>query len=385
MGKSAALELSPVELLVFQATPFCNIDCKYCYLPDRASKSRISLDTIRTTCRQLAADGLVSATLDVLWHAGEPLVLPTDFYEAAFEIIGRELAGVAIQHRFQTNATLLDASWADFLRRHRVAVGISSDGPPRLHDRYRTTRAGRSTSAQVVAGVEALKRAGFEPHVICVLTRESIGSAYELFEFFESIGVVSVGFNADQAGGPYAHSSHDGVDPLPRFRQFLRDYFRLVRESGSKQHVRELTDGLKAVFKPEIQTSIEAVPLKVLTVSHSGDFGTFSPDLLGLRHPEFGELTFGNVHEPEVFSRLREDARFARVYNSICLGIQACERECGYFEVCKGGVPAAKFGEHGTFEATETIACKFNRQAKTDAVVDLVLSGLLKAADAVPA
>jgi len=26
-----------IQLMVVQATPFCNIDCKYCYLPDRRS------------------------------------------------------------------------------------------------------------------------------------------------------------------------------------------------------------------------------------------------------------------------------------------------------------------------------------------------------------
>ncbi|MEB3324086.1 MAG: hypothetical protein VKM17_01965, partial [Cyanobacteriota bacterium] len=42
----------PLELLVVQATPYCNLDCDYCYLPDRADRRRLDpalLDPILDT------------------------------------------------------------------------------------------------------------------------------------------------------------------------------------------------------------------------------------------------------------------------------------------------------------------------------------------------
>ena len=35
-----------IELLVIQPTPFCNINCSYCYLPNRHSKAVVSLETL---------------------------------------------------------------------------------------------------------------------------------------------------------------------------------------------------------------------------------------------------------------------------------------------------------------------------------------------------
>ena len=35
------------RLLILQPTPFCNIACDYCYLPDRDSTARMSLATVR--------------------------------------------------------------------------------------------------------------------------------------------------------------------------------------------------------------------------------------------------------------------------------------------------------------------------------------------------
>src|ERR1700724_2780671 len=48
-----------IELLVIQPTPFCNIDCSYCYLPDRNSKAVVARDTLATLFAQVFASGWV--------------------------------------------------------------------------------------------------------------------------------------------------------------------------------------------------------------------------------------------------------------------------------------------------------------------------------------
>jgi uncharacterized protein len=311
----------------------------------------------------------------VLWHAGEPLVLPVEFYERAFAIIEAELRFSALRHKMQTNATLLDARWIDLFKKWDVAVGVSLDGPPHIHDHHRMTRSGQPTSARVMKGVALLKDAGLALNVICVLTRESIGKPEELFDYFENVGVDSIGFNIDEAEGPHLTSSHEGDEGSAAFRTFLLRYFELVVASNSKQTVRELVRGLGSVFRKDIESSDETVPIRVLTVGHNGDFGTFSPELFGLQHPKSGPLIFGNVGDVDAFRKLPHDARFRDILHSIRRGIAACAASCTYFDVCKGGLPSNKLGEHGTFEATETTACKFKRQAVTDAVVDLLLTG----------
>jgi sulfatase maturation enzyme AslB (radical SAM superfamily) len=43
--------VGPLDLLVVQPTPFCNLDCSYCYLPDRANTRRMTLDTLEQVFR----------------------------------------------------------------------------------------------------------------------------------------------------------------------------------------------------------------------------------------------------------------------------------------------------------------------------------------------
>src|SRR5437764_13598955 len=82
-------DVGPLELLVVQPTPFCNLDCSYCYLPDRKNTSKITLATLEETFAWIFASGLVRAPFTLLWHAGEPMVLPTAFYEQATELLER--------------------------------------------------------------------------------------------------------------------------------------------------------------------------------------------------------------------------------------------------------------------------------------------------------
>ena len=76
-----------MELLVIQPTPFCNIDCSYCYLPDRRSKAVVSHATLSNLFSQVFASGWVRDGLSVVWHAGEPMVLPIGFYRDTFRAI----------------------------------------------------------------------------------------------------------------------------------------------------------------------------------------------------------------------------------------------------------------------------------------------------------
>ena len=77
------------RLLIIQPTAFCNIDCSYCYLPDRSSKAVVEYPTLWNLFSQLFASGWVRDRLDVVWHAGEPMVLPIDFYREALRMIDR--------------------------------------------------------------------------------------------------------------------------------------------------------------------------------------------------------------------------------------------------------------------------------------------------------
>jgi uncharacterized protein len=72
-----------IRHLVLQPTPFCNLDCRYCYLPNRAVRGRMNLDLVERIVTTLFENGACARKPAVVWHAGEPLVLPPGYYEDA--------------------------------------------------------------------------------------------------------------------------------------------------------------------------------------------------------------------------------------------------------------------------------------------------------------
>src|ERR1044072_3714142 len=85
----AVSDCGPLELLVVQPTPFCNIDCSYCYLPDRRNTRKITAEIIERIFAWTFQSGLVREPFTLLWHAGEPTVLPASFYEEATFLLER--------------------------------------------------------------------------------------------------------------------------------------------------------------------------------------------------------------------------------------------------------------------------------------------------------
>ena len=68
--------MKQIGLLILQPSPFCNIDCDYCYLADRASTKKMSLEVLHKTLDRVFESGMVGGQLSLVWHAGEPLAVP---------------------------------------------------------------------------------------------------------------------------------------------------------------------------------------------------------------------------------------------------------------------------------------------------------------------
>jgi uncharacterized protein len=350
------------RLLVLQGTPFCNIDCDYCYLPERTDTRRMALDTVRCAARRLRDDGLAGPELTVVWHAGEPLVLPRAFYADAFEAVAEELgSATAVTHAMQTNATRIDDDWCRFFRRHGVAVGVSVDGPAHLHDAHRRTRRGRGTHAAVVQGMRRLRAHGVPFHAIAVVGRQALAEADAFFDWFEGEGVHELGCNFDEAEGAHTRSSLAGHEAA--HAAFLQRLLERSLAGGGRLVVRELAEALQRL-QHGVADNAQVLPLALVTVAVNGDFGTFSPEFVGQRE----DFTIGNVHEVGYRDSLRGEP-FLRLWRGVQAGVRACERTCAQFAYCGGGSPVNKLYENGRLDSTETLYCRTMIQRPFEAVL----------------
>jgi len=366
-------ELGPLDLLVVQATPFCNLDCRYCYLPERSLTEQMAPDVLDALFRWVFASSLVRTPFTVAWHAGEPMVLRPEFYAAAFEAAARHnVEQVPVVHSFQTNATLIDQAWCDFIKTHRVHIGVSVDGPAFLNDRHRLTRRGAGTHRRVMRGVARLQENGIPFHVISVLTREALDYPDELYEFYVDHGIEHVGFNVEEIEGPHRESSLSVDDAPTRFRRFMARFLELARGGPAPLWVREEESMTRAILAGEPDAVVwtqENTAFAIVSVDWKGNISTFSPELLGLRHERYGDFTLGNVRS-DSFESILGSPRFAALRRDIAEGVERCRKTCPYFRFCGGGAPVNKLAENGSFASTETLFCRLTRQSMLDVVLD---------------
>jgi len=362
-----------IELLVVQPTPFCNIDCRYCYLSDRGNKSVVAPETLENLFTQVFASGWADQGLSVVWHAGEPLVLPIAFYRRAFGLIDRlKPAGLKISHSFQTNGTLIDDSWCEFIGETGVSVGVSIDGPRRLHDRNRVTRSGRGTFDKTIAGLRRLKRHGVPFHTITVLTAESLAAPREMFDFYLAEGIEQVCFNVEESEGAHRSASFAEVGIEDAYYDFLSEFWRLsATHPGRIQFIREIDDAQRNIFRPR-ETGFSnqlATPFAVTSMDWTGNIATFSPELLGLKNPDYHDFVLGNVNRDRLVE-MAGSPLLKRMKSEIDAGIDLCRERCEYFSVCGGGEPVNKLFENGSFASAETTYCRMTKMRATDLVLD---------------
>ena len=362
-----------IELLVVQPTPFCNIDCRYCYLPDRNSKAVVAPETLSNLFSQVFASGWVRDCLSVVWHAGEPLVLPIEFYRNAFRAIeGLKPAELTVAHSFQTNGTLIDEAWCDFFAAHHVNIGVSIDGPKRLNDRNRVTRAGRGTFDKTIAGVRLLRRRGVPFHVISVLSLDSMRAPREMFDFYVAEGIEQVCFNVEESEGGHVSQSFAESGVEAAYYRFLSEFWRLSSAMPPKiTFIREIEHALQQVIRPKDAPFGNQLvePFAVTSMDWAGNLSTFSPELLGLKSVEYGDFLLGNINRDALVD-LPQRANLARMLRDIGAGVELCRQSCEYFSVCGGGEPVNKLAENGTFASSETKYCRLTKMRTTDLVLE---------------
>lgn len=345
----------------------------------------MSLDTLAHVFHWLHAGPSLSPTIGVVWHAGEPLVVPPTFYEQAFRVVEGSRHGRRVTHAIQTNGTLITGEWCDLFRAHDVQIGVSLDGPASIHDRHRLTRRGRGTHDRVMRGIELLQRHEIPFHVIAVLTRDALECPDEIYEFFRAQGIRQIGFNVEEMEGVHAVSSlcRDRNDSDLAYRRFMSRLYALVRGDSAGIVIREFERARAAIVgdggkrgRPATAINHQASPFEIVSVDCDGNVSTFSPELLGQKNSRYADFIFGNVAR-DAFCDVSAAPAFKAVLDDVAAGVAMCRRRCEYFGVCGGGAPANKYFENGSFESTETMYCRYSIQVPIDIVLEDLERSLL--------
>jgi uncharacterized protein len=177
-----------VHVLAKPTGAICNLGCSYCFFLDKEAlyegdRFRMSDEMLETYIGSLI-EMHRSPQVTVAWQGGEPTLMGVDHYRRAMEIEERHRRpDMTFLNTIQTNGTLLDDEWCEFLAANSFLVGISLDGPQPLHDAFRVTKRGRGTFEEVMKGIRLLQKHGVEYNVLTTVNRVNGDHPLEVYRF----------------------------------------------------------------------------------------------------------------------------------------------------------------------------------------------------------
>jgi uncharacterized protein len=340
----------------------------------------MAIGTIGAVFRDVLNSGLAADALHVYWHAGEPLVLPRDYYAEAFAAINAvNLEKRHIEHRFQSNGTLLDNGWCRFILQHKLHFGLSIDGPAGIHDLHRRMRNGTGTHDAALRALKKLQAHGIPFSVIAVLSRESLLIPEAIIDFFIDCGVDEVGFNIEEIEAANQTSSLGTAETDELLQQFWPKILKRIYQRGSTLRIREIewaVDRMQVEQRPLY--CVENEPLAILSVDVDGNYYTFSPELVGAKTQTGESFRIGNVFAGGLAKAI-SSKELLQIAGEVRTGVDACRNSCSYFGRCGGGAPANKYFETASFASTETMHCRYTVKLFFD-----VMETILRVPTAIP-
>lgn len=327
------------SILIKPASANCNMDCKYCFYKclsshrEEYSKGFMKEETLETLVREAIA--YADGSLTFAFQGGEPTLAGLDFFQKAVELQQKyNNKKLQIENTIQTNGLLIDEKWARFLGEHRFLVGLSLDGPKKMHDRYRKDAGGQDTFARIMHSVQLLEQYQVDYNVVTVVTNDTAKQASFLYKFWKRNHYPFVQFipcmdEIKRQDGTQERSIY-AVEP-EQYGKFLCELFDLWYAdfaAGETMDIRMFSNlAQMAAGYPAEECGMNGCCNCYFVVE--GDGSVYPCDFYCM-----DEWKLGTVNDGFVQMKTSEKAKaFVEASRPVCA---ACQ-ECPHFSLCRGG------------------------------------------------
>ena len=236
------------SILIKPASANCNMDCEYCFYKclssnrEEYSKGFMTEETLEKLIIQAIdyAEGYVAFA----FQGGEPTLAGISFYKKAVELQKKyNTKNITIENTIQTNGMAIDEEWAKFLAKNNFLVGLSLDGPKKIHDRHRRDVQGEPTFERVMHTISLFDKYNVQYNILSVITNESATKASYLYNFYKRNNfqfIQLIPCMDEQSRADSGRKNKYAVNPQ-QYGQFLNDLFDLWYEDfrqGSQMDIR---------------------------------------------------------------------------------------------------------------------------------------------------
>lgn len=334
----------PFQVFAKPVGAHCNLDCHYCYylkaqsLYPTGKSLRMSEDTLESYIIQHIAAS-PEPIIRFSWHGGEPTLLGLDYFHTITALQRKhQPPNRRIANGIQTNGTLLNEDWCRFFAAEGFTVGLSVDGPPEFHNRYRVTKDQQPTHAQTMAGYHLLQKHRVYTDVLCVVHASNAQFPLQVYRFFKQIQAPYISFLPLVESHP---NTEGGVSsrtvPADAWGTFLCTIFDEWRDHDIGQvKVQIFEEATRAAFNQAhslciFRSTCGDIPI----VEHNGD-------VYACDHFVDTAHYLGNLHETPLVKLLESPSQRAFGTAKATTLPRYC-RNCSVKAMCYGECPKNRF------------------------------------------
>jgi uncharacterized protein len=348
--------------VVLQPTTACNLNCSYCYLPDRRKSTKMTVEVASSVASSIEG---VPHSITLVWHGGEPLACGLSTFRELVKSFHNLRKGGRVSHNVQTNGTLITQEWCDFFKDEGFTIGVSLDGDVNQNSN-RVTWGKSPSHASVMRGIERLQKNDLDFGIIAVVNVSNIDNPHTFYDFFASLNCRSLSVNVEEQEG--LNRLSEGL-ASNKVRWFWSELFKawLAKPVIRIREIDSALGWMESVCKaqkPQRTFTRDFWP----TVSSNGDVVVLSPEFMAVRENEQSQFVVGNVLRTPL-TEIVYESMSASYVQDFFIGVGECLKTCSYYSFCGGGQASNKYFELGDIKATETAHCRNSKQFVVDAIL----------------
>lgn len=346
----------------FNPTDRCNLNCAYCYIPEKLRKNgkhmsfrRLSraLEILKIYFKSTLPEGQKA---QIIFHGAEPMLNKKAILLAIDKFADDFHFGI------QTNGTPLDNKTIDYLILRQISIGLSLDGHiAEVANRVRKTWGGRGVFQKVVEVITRLR--GYKNYsVICTVTKKNMSSLTRIVEFLHKMEVPVCMLNPVRCTLPdsrrYKPADHLLVKHYLKALEYTHE---LYRKTGRKIIVANFANVLMGIIAPAARRLMcDISPCGggrcFFAISSSGDLFPCS-EFIGLK-----KFSGGNIFKNDI-KKVLETRQFKLVTERKIENIEPCSR-CAIRHFCGSPCPAEAHEMSGSMEMPGAFCELYEKQVR---------------------
>lgn len=331
--------------ILVKPTHKCNFACKYCYDKPTRDMYGDGLMSIETLSKIVDLSTDYAKKIDWIWHGGEPLTVPMEWYRQAQELFYKKFTN-EIPQSMQSNGYLLTKEWARFIYNYNIHLGIS-------YDSYGQAVRTQADNDKVYDNIKLALSEGIQVGIINVINATNYKNQIDMYKLYRDELGVNPSFNHiyRSDGSLKNNLEMNPEDYSEEYKKFLIYY---LNDSSEKVVCERTADTYVSLVQTGKGSTCNTSDCRKNWISVNSAGVIYPCD----RHvPEMYNL--GNIADYSSIDEVYSSANFKKYYNDIRRRfVTHCTPEnCGYLGLCNGLCNANHIAVTGDGSGVDTVSC----------------------------